>query len=288
MRISDLHKRVIAQQTPLILDRISDSVGAYSLRKLRNSYNGACIRVRRSSDNAEQDIGFVNNQLDTSSLLSFVGSGSGFVKTWYDQSSLGGSNAFQNTNASQPRIVNNGVIETSSGKPSINFLGSQWFDLGKQSLGAMSFFADSNQEFYGMNVFRVNVNREGSIITKATADVALRNFSLYFGNFETGRPLILIRGVANGTPDSERLDNGLINYATYNWNSNIMAFKTNKSAQRNVNIGATSITNTNINIGARTQGQFLLNGHILEIIVFDKSKINQALTIEQNISGYYL
>ena len=121
MRISDLHKRVIAQQTPLILDSISDSVGAYSLRKLRNSYNGACIRVRRSSDNAEQDIGFVNNQLDTASLLSFVGSGSGFVKTWYDQSSLGGNNAFQNTNNNQPRIVNNGVYLINNLDGGLNF-----------------------------------------------------------------------------------------------------------------------------------------------------------------------
>lgn len=32
---------------------------AYSLRKLINSYNGSCLRMRRSSDNLESDIGFV-------------------------------------------------------------------------------------------------------------------------------------------------------------------------------------------------------------------------------------
>jgi len=44
------------------------STGAYSLRKLRSAYTGSAIRVRRSSDSTEQDIGFVNNELDTVSL----------------------------------------------------------------------------------------------------------------------------------------------------------------------------------------------------------------------------
>jgi hypothetical protein len=286
MRISDLHKRVIAQQTPLILDSISDSVGAYSLRKLRNSYNGACIRVRRSSDNAEQDIGFVNNQLDTASLLSFVGSGSGFVKTWYDQSSLGGSNAFQNTNGSQPRIVNNGVITTSSGKPSINFFGSQWFDLGKQSLGAMSFFADSNEEFFNFNVFRIPNNSLGTLISKAITTADQRTYQIFFENPTNEKPMVKIRGFNNFF--NLRLDDNLINYNYINWDKSIMRYKTSKNAEINITTGTASNNSANINIGARTQGQFVLNGHILEIIIFDKSKINQAFTIEQNISGYYL
>ena len=69
----------------LLLDTYP-ATAAYSLRKLRTSYSGSCIRVRRSSDNAEQDIGFVGNDLDTASLLSFVGANNGFVTTWYDQS----------------------------------------------------------------------------------------------------------------------------------------------------------------------------------------------------------
>jgi len=121
MKISDLHKRVIAQQTPLLLDIFPNASVAYSLRKLRTNYNGACIRVRRSSDNAEQDIGFVNNELDTASLLSFVGSGSGFVKTWYDQS-INGYNSTNTTNSQQPRIVLSGAIDISSLKPSLRWI----------------------------------------------------------------------------------------------------------------------------------------------------------------------
>ncbi len=57
----------------LLLDTYTGAAVAYSLRQLRTAYTGAAIRVRRSSDNAEQDINFVGGDLDTQSLLDFVG-----------------------------------------------------------------------------------------------------------------------------------------------------------------------------------------------------------------------
>lgn len=58
---------------PLLLDTYSGATVAYSLRKLRTAYSGSAIRVRRSSDNAEQDFGFVGGDLDTAPMLDFVG-----------------------------------------------------------------------------------------------------------------------------------------------------------------------------------------------------------------------
>lgn len=83
---------------------------ATSIRKLLTSYSGACIRVRRSSDNSEQDIGFSGDQLDVASLLTFAGSGSAFVRTVYDQSGTG-NNIIQTAQSNQPRIVNSGVFD---------------------------------------------------------------------------------------------------------------------------------------------------------------------------------
>lgn len=57
----------------LLLDTYTGAAVAYSLRQLRTAYTGAAIRVRRSSDNAEQDINFVGGDLDTQGLLDFVG-----------------------------------------------------------------------------------------------------------------------------------------------------------------------------------------------------------------------
>jgi hypothetical protein len=95
---------------------------AYSLRKLTpNATN--CIRVRRSSDNTEQDIGFVanvpNSPIDTTALLAFVGAGNGFVTTWYDQST-NGRNGTQSTSTRQVRIVNSGVVEDLNSLPCLN------------------------------------------------------------------------------------------------------------------------------------------------------------------------
>jgi len=107
---------------PYLLDLYPNAEVAYSVRKLRSGYTGNCLRVRRSSDNTFQDIGFVNNVLDTASLLTFAGVGDAFVDRWYDQS-LNGRNLTEGSNFNQPRIVNAGVLATSSGKPAINYYG---------------------------------------------------------------------------------------------------------------------------------------------------------------------
>lgn len=93
----------------LILDDYPNAAVAYSLRKLRTAYTGSAIRVRRSNDNAEQDIAFNGNDLDTASLLSFVGANNGFVTTWYDQST-NANNSTQATAANQSQVVLNGNL----------------------------------------------------------------------------------------------------------------------------------------------------------------------------------
>jgi hypothetical protein len=99
---------------------------SYSFFKENRSYTGACIRVRRSSDDTELDIGFAGGALDEAALLSFVGAGSGFVRRWYDQSG-NGNNAVQDINADQPRIVNAGTIDKVGSFVALNFNGTTQF-----------------------------------------------------------------------------------------------------------------------------------------------------------------
>tara|TARA_R110000868_G_scaffold172688_2_gene408623 strand:- start:1303 stop:2160 length:858 start_codon:yes stop_codon:yes gene_type:complete len=106
--------------TSLLLDTYPNAAVAYSLRKLRTTYSGSAIRVRRSSDNTEQNFGFINNVLNTSSLLTFCGIGNGFITTWYDQSG-NGNDATQSTAFNQPQIVSSGAMVTTNGKNSILF-----------------------------------------------------------------------------------------------------------------------------------------------------------------------
>ena len=131
-------EKLVQGQTPTQLGKIgSENVGyigvldlfpnasiSYSMRLLRNTYTGDAIRVRRSSDNTEQNIGFTGQgTLDESLLTSFCSGTNGFVTTWYDQSG-NGVNLTQTTAGNQPQIVSSGTVLTQSGKPSMSFNGS--------------------------------------------------------------------------------------------------------------------------------------------------------------------
>lgn len=120
--IGSIKNQQLVTATTLPLDVITGAVGAYSMRKLRSAYAGYAIRVRRSSDNTEQDIGFSSGDLDTATLLSFVGAGSGYLSKIYDQT--GNSRTLAQTTASlQPQIVNAGSLVTSNSRTCPDFMG---------------------------------------------------------------------------------------------------------------------------------------------------------------------
>lgn len=109
---------VVSASATLLLDSVSGYtvVQALGHRKLRAAYAGSCIRVRRSSDNTEQDIGFSGQNLDTAALLAFAGSGDAAETTVYDQSG-NARNWIQTTAGNQPLIVVAGVLNTKNSKP---------------------------------------------------------------------------------------------------------------------------------------------------------------------------
>lgn len=105
-----------------VLDGYSSGLaGAWSVsRRLLSSYSGPLIRVRESTGNTELDIGSNSNgELDTSTLLSFCGSGDGCVVRVYGQSDA--INMQQSTASAQPKIVSSGSLNTYEGKPAMLF-----------------------------------------------------------------------------------------------------------------------------------------------------------------------
>lgn len=87
----------------LLLDDVGvTAAGAFGLRKLRSAYAGSCLRLRRASDNAEQDIGFSGDDFDWAAAIAFKGASSVFVKTWYTQQ--GGADLTQATTGNQPEL----------------------------------------------------------------------------------------------------------------------------------------------------------------------------------------
>jgi len=69
------------------LDLVDGAIRAVSMaRRLSRDYDGFIAPVRRSSDDAIMDIGFVNNVFDEVSFTDFVGGFNGLATALYDQS----------------------------------------------------------------------------------------------------------------------------------------------------------------------------------------------------------
>jgi len=97
----------------LLLEDYPGASAAYSLRNLIDTTTSV-VRVRRSSDNAEQD--FTSAEITDGTLATFCSGTDGFVAIWYDQSG-NSNNAVQTAALTQPKIVSNGNITLLNGKP---------------------------------------------------------------------------------------------------------------------------------------------------------------------------
>jgi len=120
--------------SPFVFDSVNDL--AFSVRKVNPAYIGNCMRIRRSSDNTELEIGFVGGELDTSAISTFCGVGFGYVARWYDQSG-NANDKFNTTAINQPVIYNNGFT-LRNGKPYIRATNTQFLYLAtiySQSVG---------------------------------------------------------------------------------------------------------------------------------------------------------
>lgn len=118
----------------------------------RTSNSTYCLRVKRSSDSTELDIGFSSGFLDTSALLTFVGAGNGIVTRLYNQGTEGGYLSGTANNL----IVTSGSLEVLNGKACIVFDGVGVSLTGYQT-GTCSTEQDRLEHGYGDNYSEVIV-----------------------------------------------------------------------------------------------------------------------------------
>jgi len=259
-----------------LLDLYPSAAAAYSIRKLRIAYTGNAIRVRRSSDNTETDIGFSGANLDTSSLTSFCGSGNGFVTTWYDQSG-NGRNAIQTTAANQPQIVSSSAVININGKPSAKFDGSNDF-----------------LSYSGSTISAITKTTQ-IVVSQIAANNANTQFVFHFGqenaNQSTGisyaasrKPTIFIWGSTETGVTSSVANQNLIFGINDNPTQSILV---NNSISASSSVANTNIVNSTIALGSRVTTGLFFNGNMQEIILYYDSQSANQSGIQTNINTYY-
>lgn len=273
--------------TPLLLDLYPNSTAAYSLRKLTNAYGGAAIRVRRSSDNAELDIGFVANVLDTASLLLFCSATNGFVVKWYSQ--VGGStyDVLQTTALKQPKIVASGVLNT------INLLAScQFISASSTGLCTSAGVSVQNGQFLACAVGLVNTTAPANCSILDQDDLVLPNGRVAQYIY---RSTNVVRNLFFNTAGSFTS----VNSPTVSTNTQYV-FKTSKvgtQIRAGLNSGANNTatysgtprtTLVKLGLGSlSSNSQDFLDGQIQEVVMFSGDNSSNEVNIINNIRAYY-
>lgn len=250
-----------------LLDGFPGAEMAFSLRKLRSAYTGSAIRVRRSSDSAEQDIGFVNNNLDESALTTFCGSSDGLVVTWYDQAS---NKDYTNATATeQPKIVDAGSVIKVNGKAAIRFDGSNDNLIGT----AVNFNTSNYQTFVG--------KRASSGTNLIALGGSQYNFSLYNDNN------YYLQASTAGYQTSNATDTSTAQL--------ILTGLNNGSAQKiykNANEVSSSFVSFTLGTLIFKIGQYgnipqFLNGELQEIVFYNVNQESNRTGIETNMKTFY-
>ena len=246
-----------------LLDTYSGAAAAYSLRLLDSTYSGNAIKVRRASDNTEQDIGFVNNVLDTSSLETFCSGTDGFVTTWYDQSG-NTRNVINSTASTQPKIYDStgGITTNANSNNAVEYTSGDFL-----RLTSVTGISTTNVEVYG--VFE-NSHTRGVLF-----------YSPNFVYFQSGDGSSALSGVGSPSLRVNGVDEGSITtranlYTDINGGVKLFGVR---------DIVPSSYTELNVlQFGAAAIPQI---GFLAEYIVWDSSQSGNRTGIETNINNFY-
>lgn len=257
----------------LPLDAVIGSAAAYGLRRLRTAYTGSAIRVRRSTDSVQLDIGFTaSGGLDTAALLAHIGANAGSIVTWYDQSG-NARNMGQGTGLNQPRIVIGGTLQTAGGLPAIvcdSFVGNHHLTTPTWGTIAQPF---SRNAVIGM-------------------PASITNFT-HVMNTETGTPnvsdyinssnLTLFAGT-NGPAAAVSANERLVYTSIYNGGSSIISKNGTASGTANPSSNSNAGISINRNENGSLYGSFIYQ----ELVVFDRAlSTTDRQTLERNQGAYY-
>jgi len=249
-----------------VLQIAPNALTAYSLRSLTGG-DPKVVRVRRASDNGEQD--FTASEVSSGALVAFVGSGNdGFVETWYDQA--GNSNdVVQATAGSQPKIVSAGSLVTG---------GLRFDDAQKLETASTASFGDGTT----LSTFITNSSDgdEASYLFRFSSDYIIFNNSAGLRRVHAG--ISANAGTASG---SEELWSTISTINSSGGTTNFFADGVLKSSA-DANIGTKTVSNRVLNIGGSSSGTHW-NGTVNEVIFYATDQTSNRVALESNIMTNY-
>tara|TARA_R110002020_G_scaffold398352_3_gene608410 strand:+ start:303 stop:1283 length:981 start_codon:yes stop_codon:yes gene_type:complete len=281
-------------------DLFSRATCAFSLRQIVPDYTGNCVKVRRSSDNGELDIGFTDTGvIDQTALLAHTGTGgtdTGYVVTWYDQGaySMDGTNS---TAAQQPTIVSAGAVVVSNSKPSILFGGNTVL---KQSLyvnATQSTMVWKNEPPSPCSALAVCELTDVAVSVDHTLCGTF--FGGYFNNYGDGIGASMNGGtmyfkrVSSTIGQVELWDTAaLVNVtqaiAWYNFDGTTTGISTNGGSEQTTTTTPNPWSGgTTQNIGAISTGSDPWVGKISELAIYRVGRASEKTAILANVNGFY-
>lgn len=262
-----------------ILDSISGAQTAYSLRKLKSTYSGSCIRIREAVSNNETDIGFSGDFLDTSLIKSFCATYSATearVVKIYDQSG-NGRDLSQTTASNQPYIYYNSSIERDGGKVAV------YFRSGGQKLST------ANYQAYPDSMY---INFVMRVVTNQTYNANMNKV-----NGAQPNPLDWWTGyiyLGNGTANTSTLTSTLFSSSTALSSWTYMGKSTAIKAWRNnSSIANASVSfvyadgNLPLYVGSRSDGVTTFVGYWHEGITFNVISDSDLTKLHNNQIAYF-
>lgn len=250
-----------------LLAEYGGAAAAYSLRAL-NGNGDSVVRVRRSSDDAEQD--FTAAQVSDGTLESFCGVGDGFVATWYDQSG-NGNDLTQSVADNQPKIVD----------------GGSYLDDGLKFDGVNDVFnyLDSGTTD-DASIFTVSTR--GTITNDSSRTAGYKgsaaNAKLTFAQANDGS--LRFDGAAAITSSLTLPASGLYLRSSFKTLTTAKDF-VNGSSNIDESISLVPTTKQYSLAGVRADGNVAFDGNIKEVIFYNSDQSADRTAIEGNINAHY-
>lgn len=181
-----------------------DALCGFSFRYIDDEWVGnAVCRIRRSSDNSEQD--FTPTEITDGTLTTFTGAGDGHVVKFYDQT-FNYFELFNNTAGNQAKLVTGGVLNTdTSGNPTCITTSTFGYEIGANggNSSRLTLFSPSGA-FWAVGTKNNSTSISRCISNAGNPAVGIADTTSFQNANGTGNPIAIVNGstLANNQRDT--------------------------------------------------------------------------------------